>query len=664
MMKKDNIILKVWRCLYVPILYFAIMLIVQYIAMFGYMISALMENPMLDQYALIVATEEWLIEKSVMLTIVAGVISFPILWIMMLSDKKRLKRVDEYKEYDKVPAVKWLYIVVIGAASCMGFNLLISITGIINWGGGFEDTSEAIYGGNPIAMVLGVIFLIPMIEEFVFRGIVYERVRQYSGAKMAIFLSAVYFGVFHMNVPQGIYAFLIGVIIAWIYYKYKSVWAPVLFHVSANAFSVILTFSTAFNEMGDAAAVVMCVLSLLITALVAWLIYRQVNPGCVSERYDTIVVGAGFAGAVVARELAEYRNEKVLILEKRQHIGGNCYDSVDKYGVLVHNYGPHIFHTSIRRVYDYLSKYTEWYDYKHEVGANINGRIVPVPFNLNTLYAVFSEEEAKELERALVEKYGEGSKVPILKLMQDSDENIKKVGRYVYENIFLHYTMKQWGKKPEEVDPSVTARVPVVLSRDNGYFQDTYQGMPLRGYTQLFSNLLNHSNIKVKLGVDAKNVLKLSEGKIYYNGAVFEGKVIFTGPIDEFFDCRFGRLPYRSLKFEWGHSEADSYQEKAVVNYTVSEDFTRITEFKKLTGQVVNGSTVMREYSIPYTDSTKEIPYYAIINDDNKALYEKYLTLLNEYPNFYLLGRLAEYKYYNIDAIVNEALKLADRFIN
>ncbi|MBO5227995.1 MAG: CPBP family intramembrane metalloprotease, partial [Lachnospiraceae bacterium] len=309
-MKKDNILLKVWRCFYVPGLYFAIMLTVQFIAMFVYMLVAMVEDPGLDQYALTKLTEEWLIEQSVTLTIVSGVIALPILWILMKSDKRRLKRVDELKAYEKVAPFKWLYIVVIGAAACIGFNLLITITGIINWGGGFEDTSEAIYGGNPVAMVLGVVFLIPMIEEFVFRGLVYERIRQYGGVKLAIFLSAVYFGVFHMNVPQGIYAFLIGVIIAWVYYKYKSVWAPVLFHVSANGFSVLLTFSPAFAEIEGVGVIVMCAVALVITALMAWLIYKQVNPKCVSGQYDTIVVGSGFAGAVVARELAEYKNEK------------------------------------------------------------------------------------------------------------------------------------------------------------------------------------------------------------------------------------------------------------------------------------------------------------------------------------------------------------------
>ncbi len=661
---KDNIFIKLWRCLYVPVLYFAVMLIVQYIAMFGYMVVVMVADMSIDERQLVELTTEWLIEQSVMLTIVSGVIMLPLLILMMKRDKKRLIRADKYEKYEQVAPIKWLYIVIIGAAACIGFNILIEITGIINWGGGFEDTSEAIYGGNPLVMVLGVVFLIPLVEELVFRGVVYERIRQYGGAKVAILLSAVYFGLFHMNVPQGIYAFAIGLIIAWIYYKYKSVWAPVLFHVSANGISVVLTFTPFLSELNGVGVIVLCVAALLVTALMIYLISRSVKPECISEQYDTIVVGAGFAGAVVARELAEYADEKVLIIEKRPHIGGNCFDSFDKHGVLVHNYGPHIFHTNNRRVYDYLSKYTEWYNYQHEVGANIHGKIVPVPFNINTLYAAFEKEEAESLEKVLIEKYGEGSRVPVLELMQSEDESIQKVGKYVYENIFLQYTMKQWGQKPEEVDPSVTARVPVVLSRDNRYFQDTYQGMPQRGYTPLFANMLNHKNIKVKLNTDAKNVVSLIDKKVYYNGKPFEGKVIFTGPIDEFFDCKFGKLPYRSLRFEWGHSEADSFQAKAVINYTVSEDYTRITEFKKLTGQLIKGTTVMREYSIPYTDSTKEIPYYAILNDENKALYEKYLTLLNDYPNFYLLGRLAEYKYYNIDAIVDEALKLADKFIN
>ena len=216
--------------------------------------------------------------------------------------------------------------------------------------------------------------------------------------------------------------------------------------------------------------------------------------------YNSIVVGCGFAGAVVARELAERGEEKVLILEKRNHIAGNCYDVCDKDGVLIHKYGPHIFHTNIERVYQYLSRFTEWYDYSHEVVANVNGQMIPVPFNLNTLGMVYDKEMAESLEKKLIETFGEGSRVPILKLMEQEDEDLKAVAEYVYQHIFLRYTMKQWGQKPEEISPEVTGRVPVLLSRDNRYFQDTYQGMPLHGYTPLVQEMLSHPNIDIVLG--------------------------------------------------------------------------------------------------------------------------------------------------------------------
>lgn len=383
-----------------------------------------------------------------------------------------------------------------------------------------------------------------------------------------------------------------------------------------------------------------------------------------NQMYDSIIVGAGFAGSVLARELAERGKERVLIIEKRNHPAGNCYDLEDSYGILVHQYGPHIFHTNSDRVYEYLSRFTEWYDYSHEVAANVNGQLIPVPFNLNTLYMVYGREMAMQLEKKLVDAFGRGSRVPILKLMEQEDEELKAVAEYVYQNIFLRYTMKQWGQKPEEISPEVTGRVPVLISNDNRYFQDTYQGMPLKGYTNMVQEMLSYPGIDLELGLDAKSVLKPENGTLYYKGEPYKGKVIYTGPIDEFFDCRYGRLPYRSLRFEFKHFNQDSYQEKAVVNYTVSEDFTRITEFKKLTGQEMPGSTtIMREYPIAYTDSEKEIPYYAIMNEENMELYRKYQNLLKDYPGFYLLGRLAEYKYYNIDAIVEKALFLADELI-
>ena len=332
---------------------------------------------------------------------------------------------------------------------------------------------------------------------------------------------------------------------------------------------------------------------------------------------------------------------------------------------MIHQYGPHIFHTSKKHVYDYLSRFTKWYDYKHEVVANIRGEYVPVPFNLNTLKMVYGEEKSAELREKLINTYGMESRVPILQLRENPDKEIQQVADYVYENIFLHYTLKQWGQKPEEIDPSVSARVPVLISEDNGYFQEPYQGMPLEGFTPLFEKLLDFPSIKVMLDTDATQLLRLEDGKIYFDGEEFTGQVIFTGPIDEFFSCCYGQLPYRSLNFVFEHHEKSNYQPKAVVNYTVSEDYTRITEFKKLTGQKKpEHTTIVKEYPIPYTGMNGEIPYYSIVNDDNMALYAKYTALLEGYPNFHLLGRLAEYKYYNIDAIVDEALKHADKLLD
>ncbi len=374
--------------------------------------------------------------------------------------------------------------------------------------------------------------------------------------------------------------------------------------------------------------------------------------------YDYIIIGSGFAGAVVAQKMAE-KGKKVLILEKRDHIGGNCYDENDEHGILIHKYGPHIFHTNSKEVYDYLSKYTKWYDYSHEVVANLNGNFIPVPFNLNTLKIVYGEEKAQKLREKLIDQYGYGTRVPILKLRENTDEDIRAIADFVYENIFLKYTMKQWGQTPEQIDPEVTGRVPVLISEDNRYFQDKYQGMPLEGFTLLFKNMLSQEGITVRLNTDAKQVLSFKEDGIYFEDDKFEGKIVYTGPIDELFDCKYGRLPYRTLRFDMTYLAEEDYQPKAVVNYTVSEDFTRITEFKKLTGQKAEGTTIMKEYPLAYTGKAGEIPYYAISSEDNINMYNKYVELIKKYDNMYLLGRLAEYKYYNIDGIVEKALNLA-----
>ena len=382
------------------------------------------------------------------------------------------------------------------------------------------------------------------------------------------------------------------------------------------------------------------------------------------KKYDIWIAGAGYAGAVSARALAE-KGKKVLVLERRDHIGGNAYDCLDGHGVLIHKYGPHIFHTNNRAAFDFLSRFTEWRRYQHRVIANVprdNPEVVPahkktdgrfffpVPFNLDSLKNAFGEREGGRLGEKLLAAYPAQSQVTILELRQNPDPEVAAIADYVYEHVFVHYTMKQWGQKPEEIDPSTTARVPVRLSRDDRYFQDAYQGMPLEGYTKMFERMLDHPNIEVRLGVDARPILKEAGGP-----------VIYTGQVDELFGFQFGPLPYRTLDFRFETLPQDAFQTHGTVNYTVDQDFTRITEFKHLTGQELPGvTTIVKEYSRPYTGDPGEIPYYAIINPENNALYAKYKAEADKKPNLYLLGRLAEYKYYNMDAIAARALELAE----
>lgn len=377
--------------------------------------------------------------------------------------------------------------------------------------------------------------------------------------------------------------------------------------------------------------------------------------------YDCIIIGSGIAGAAAARILAEEQGRKVLVLEKKHHIGGNCYDGKDEYGILVHWYGPHIFHTGNEEVYEWLSRFTDWYAFGHEVVARVGDKLLPVPFNLNTLKMVYGEEKAAVLEKKLVDTFGFGARVPILKLREQQDEDLRAIADYVYENVFLRYTMKQWGQTPEEIDPAVTGRVPVVISYDNRYFGDKYQGMPRDGFTPMFEKMLVHPNIEIRTNTNAKDALVISEkeGKVLLEGQEFHGTVIYTGPVDELFDCRFGRLPYRTLRFDFEHYDKPDYQGHSVVNYTVSEDYTRITEFKYLTGQKADSTTIVKEYPFAYTGAEGEIPYYAIMNEENNALYRKYADLAAQIPDFHLLGRLAEYKYYNIDAMAAKAIALA-----
>lgn len=380
-----------------------------------------------------------------------------------------------------------------------------------------------------------------------------------------------------------------------------------------------------------------------------------------NKNYDAIIIGAGFAGATVARKLAD-KKKKVLIIEKRDHIGGNAYDCYDESGVLIHKYGPHIFHTKNKEVFDFVRKYTDWYDYQHKVVANVYNQEMPVPFNLHSLYIAYDEEKAQRIEKKLVDTYGMEQKVTILELKKSTDPELKELAQYVYDNVFVCYTMKQWGKTPEEIDPNTTARVPVFISHDDRYFQDTYQGMPKDGYTVIFENMLNDENITVLTGVEASEKLTFTRGEILFENEPFNGEVIYTGALDALFDNCYGRLPYRTLDFKFETFNKDFVQSHGTINYTVSEDYTRITEFKHMTGQVLPGkTTTCKEYSKAYTGSEKEIPYYAIINEENNALYEKYLEKSQQYKNLHLIGRLAEYKYYNMDAIIERAIKLSEK---
>ena len=394
---------------------------------------------------------------------------------------------------------------------------------------------------------------------------------------------------------------------------------------------------------------------------------------CAPGSFDAIVVGSGFAGAVTARELAERGAMRVLIVEKRPHIGGNMYDEYDEAGILVHRYGPHIFHTNDKRAFDYLQRFTEWRNYQHQVLANWYGTYLPVPVNKNSLEIAFGAERAAALIEKLIAAFGDERKVTLNELRAASDADLAEVADFVYQNVFLRYTQKQWGLTPDEVDPSVIARVPVSISRDNRYFQDAYQGMPLKGYTPLFEAMLDHENISICLNAAAETLFEFdfeSDApeaplkQILIGGAPFEGPIIYTGPLDELFACRFGRLPYRSLDFVYETADTEQLFPCGTVNFTVTEDYTRITEFKHLTGQQAPKTTIMKEYSRAYEDAATQIPYYAIINPENEAHYQQYHRLVEALPNFHCLGRLAEYRYYNMYVIIGRALNLADGLLS
>lgn len=369
-------------------------------------------------------------------------------------------------------------------------------------------------------------------------------------------------------------------------------------------------------------------------------------------QFDYMIIGAGYAGAILAERIASQLDKKVLVVDRRNHIAGNAYDYYDENGILVHKFGPHIFHTSSKKVFDYLSQFTKWNTYVHHVKAVVEGKNVPVPFNINSIYQLFPKKYAEKLENKLIEKYGFGLKIPILKMKETDDPELKQLADYIYKNVFFGYTVKQWGLKPEELDFNVTSRVPVYISRDDRYFQDIYQCLPKNGYTEMFNNILNHKNIKILLNTDYHEVVDYIK---------FD-KLIFTGPLDYYFDNMFGELPYRSLQFDFQTFDTPQYQEGGQINYPNNYDYTRITEFKHLTQQKHHQTTIAYEYPEQFVAGVNE-PYYPIPKAENNELFAKYKAEADKLKNVYFVGRLADYKYYNMDQIAGVALQLFEKKI-
>lgn len=374
--------------------------------------------------------------------------------------------------------------------------------------------------------------------------------------------------------------------------------------------------------------------------------------GCLS--FDFLIVGGGFAGAVIAERIATELNRKVLLIDRRNHIGGNAFDFRDSSGVLVHKYGPHIFHTNSSRVFEYISRFTDWIPYEHRVLAEVEGRKIPVPFNLESLHILFTEREADALERILFEHYNFGDNIPVLELIRSSDREIRKLADYIYRTVYLGYTKKQWGMKPDELDPSVTARVPVRLSYDDRYFQDRYQAIPENGYTELFRRMLDNRNITVRLNTEYASVASGDGFKM----------TVYTGPIDEFFSYSHGELPYRSLYFDFVHHREDMIQPVAQINFPNGHRYTRITEFKHITSQVVGGTTVAVEYPQKHIRGENE-PYYPIPTHASGMTLEKYREeAARAGERVVFVGRLAEYRYYNMDEMIDHALEVYDSIIS
>jgi len=355
--------------------------------------------------------------------------------------------------------------------------------------------------------------------------------------------------------------------------------------------------------------------------------------------FDFLIVGAGLSGAVLAERLASREGKRVLLVEKRSHIGGNTFDYFNSDGILVHKYGPHIFHTNSLEVFNYLGKFTEWRPYEHRVLASVDGTLVPIPINLNTINTLYGLQlSSEEVCRFLQEKAEKRDRI-----ITSEDVVLSQVGKDLYEKFFKGYTRKQWGMDPSQLDAAVAARIPTRSNKDGRYFTDTYQAIPMHGYTRMFDRMLNHPNIKVMLNTDYKEI----EQCISFR------KMIYTGPIDYFYDYCYGKLPYRSLEFKFETKEQERFQSTGTVNFPNEHPYTRITEFKYLTGQKHPKTSIVYEYPKDQGD-----PYYPVPRQENAELYRRYQLLASREKNVHFAGRLATYKYYNMDQVVAQALTL------
>lgn len=372
-----------------------------------------------------------------------------------------------------------------------------------------------------------------------------------------------------------------------------------------------------------------------------------------------LVVGCGLSGAVVARYLAEHGQE-VEIWDRRGHIAGNMYDYVDEYGILIHKYGPHTFHTKKRYLADYMKKWGAWSEYKLHCMAYFCGKFTPSPFNFQTIDDFYSVDEARELKKRLKAYFGNQESASVLDVMNAADEMVRAYGQFLFKHDYSLYTAKQWGMPASAVDASVLKRVPLIFSYKTGYFDDDFQMMPSESFTRIFENMLEHKNIRVSLNVDALERLSVD---IERNCLLLDGKdctsnVVYTGALDELFGSDMGPLPYRSLGFEWRHEEKDSFQPAAVVAYPEARDYTRIVEFNKLPVQQSKGTTYEIEYPVPYDANQRQEPYYPLLTEESQALADKYKSRADKIQGLYYCGRLADFKYYNMDQALERALGL------